>query len=164
MPRWSWMDKEDGWWVAGRVTKSSGGYFYAKLLVRRVNICMASRERVHLFPLFTEDARIFLLFSEKPGSQGWKFRSNIWRFQIIIFLPVNYPQIKTSCFTSNSSTMIIIRIKEKISTIVLLSYVYNSYLLLYFMYFLYIRFYILHIQLVFILPSKLKKKKKLIEN
>lgn len=63
--RWCWMDKEDGW-VAGRVTKSSGGYFYAKLLVRRVNICMASRERVHLFlSLFAEDARIFLLSSEK---------------------------------------------------------------------------------------------------
>lgn len=63
---WWRMDK-DGYkedrWVARRVTKSNGGYFYAKLLVRRVNICIASRERVHLF---AEDARIFLLFLEKP--------------------------------------------------------------------------------------------------
>lgn len=99
--RWSWMDKEDGW-VAGRVTKSSGGYFYAKLLVRRVNICMASRERVHLFlSLCRRRTNLSSLFRETWHSQEWKFRSNIWRFYIIIFVLVNYPQIKTTCFILN---------------------------------------------------------------
>lgn len=38
------MDEEDG--GAGCATKSGGGYFYAKLLARRVNICMAIRASV----------------------------------------------------------------------------------------------------------------------
>lgn len=60
------MDEGEGR-ATGRVTKSSGGYFYAKLLVRRVNICMASRERVHLFPSsFPKTREIFFFLSEKP--------------------------------------------------------------------------------------------------
>jgi len=45
------MYEEDG--GAGCATKSGEGYFYAKLLARRVNICMAIRASV----VFAEDAR-----------------------------------------------------------------------------------------------------------